>query len=243
MLALPGVASASGQAQDFSCATDSTHLYYSGTYDNVVVPPNSACLLSDSTILGNVTVQTNSTVEFENNGVVHGHVAAGDNTDVTEDDPGWTIDGPILGKNTQDISIAGNTHSILADNLGYLTIQSGNVDGSIALNQGQVSGFITTSQITGNLVMNGTTGEPPGPFGPVGFYIDGAPGVAPQDIGGDVVLTNNTQEIYLDGNHIHRNLVCAGNNPPPFNSVDGVGNQVDGRSVGQCATLNPAPSS
>jgi hypothetical protein len=46
--------------------------------------------------------------------------------------------------------------------------------------------------------------------------------------------------IYIFDNHIKKNLVCQGNNPPPFNSFEGITNTVDGRSTGQCATTNSA---
>jgi hypothetical protein len=55
-----------------------------------------------------------------------------------------------------------------------------------------------------------------------------------------VVLTNNQVPILIFGNHIKQNLACTGNNPPP--SGAGEANQVDGRSLGQCATIPTSPS-
>jgi hypothetical protein len=42
-------------------------------------------------------------------------------------------------------------------------------------------------------------------------------------------------------NDVHQNMICAGNNPPPYNDFDWFTNTVDGRSIGQCATENSPP--
>ena len=57
------------------------------------------------------------------------------------------------------------------------------------------------------------------------------------------MLTNNQSVEYVFLNTIRQNLICYGNNPPPYNDFDGIGNTVDGQSVGQCATSSsPGPS-
>ncbi len=233
--ALPAAASADASPQNLVCNTTPTNPYYSGTYGNVIVPPNGNCLLSNSTVYGNVIVQSNGSIEFENNGIVYGSLQVGDQGFLTQDEPegnpGWTFVGPLAANNAGQISIGATTHALVLNNVGYVTAQSANILGNFTINGGQAAGFITSSHIAGHLVMNATTGAPPGPLGASPFEIDGSPGVAPQDIDGNVLLTNNTQQINFDSNHVHRALVCTGNNPPPEAS----GNQVDGGAYGQCA--------
>jgi hypothetical protein len=117
-------------------------------------------------------------------------------------------------------------------------LSSATVDGSIVWNKGLYGGVIGSSVITGLVVLNGTTGDPTvgGSWLIAGPQLDGSP----QEIDGNVVLSNNQVPIYVFDNHIKQNLVCEGNNPAPFTSFAGFGNTVDGRSLGQCAAANPA---
>jgi len=98
--------------------------------------------------------------------------------------------------------------------------------------------WIGASVITGQVIVNGTAGDPlvGGSWLIAGPQLDSSP----QEIDGNLVLTGNQVPIYVFDNHIRQNLVCEGNNPAPFTSLSGFGNTVDGRSVGQCAAANPA---
>ena len=126
--------------------------------------------------------------------------------------------------------------------MSALTIQSATIDGSVVSNQSLYGGFVAGSVITGQLAINGTTA---GDDVESSIWFIAGPQLdsPPQEIDGNVVLTGNRSPIYIFDNHIKQNLVCAGNNPAPFNSVGAFGNTVDGRSVGQCATTNTPPVS
>lgn len=237
VLALPSGALAAGGhgAPDLQC--QSTTPVYTGTYDNVNVPPGQTCNLSGATIYGNVTVQTTGSVDFTGSGTVGGNLLVGSQGTAYED-TGWTIGGTAFGNGAGSLSIAGTVHGIVANKTETLSLSSAQVDGGVLSNQGVFGGVIGSSVITGSVVINGTTGGSgiPATWFIAGPQLDGSP----QDIGGNLVFTGNQGPAYIYDNHIHQNLVCEGNTPPPFDSVGGFGNTVDGHSVGQCATTNPA---
>jgi hypothetical protein len=152
----------------------------------------------------------------------------------------WTIGGTTIGNGAAMLSIAGTVHNVLANNEDTLALQSATVDGNIVSNQGVFGGAIVSSQIHGNVLINATS---PGQSGVASTWFIAGPQLSgdDQEIDGNLVLTGNQGPIYLFLNHIHQNLVCEGNNPPPYNDFAGLTNTVDGRSVGQCATQNSPP--
>lgn len=232
-LACPAGALAAGRnAPNLTC--DSSQPYYSGTYNNVVVPPEQSCNLSNSTVNGNVTVQYAGTLDLENSGTVGGDLLVG-NLASSFEDSGWSIAGQAVGNQSGGMSFAGTVHGILANKVGAVDTQTATVDGSVVSNQGTYGGAIVGSVVTGQVVINGSgTTDSPATWVIGGTQLDGSM----QEIDGNTVLTNNQAEILIFYNHIKQNLVCLGNDPAPINSVGGFGNTVDGRSVGQCATTN-----
>ncbi len=232
-LAFPAGALAAGHTPpNLTC--DGSQPFYTGTYNNVVVPPGDNCIISNSTIRGNVTVQQTANLDLENSGTVGGDLLVGSQASSFEDS-GWAIAGQALGNGSGGMSFAGTVHGILANKVDALDAQSATIDGSVVSNQGVFGGFIGGSVITGQLVINGSgTADNPATWAIGGTQPDGSM----QEIDGNAVLTNNQAQILIFFNHIKQNLVCLGNNPAPINSVGGFGNTVDGRSVGQCATTN-----
>ena len=232
-LALPSAAlAAGGQAPNLQC--DSSQPFYTGTYNNVYVPPQQTCNISSSTIYGSVTVGSAASLDLNGSGSVGGNVIVGSQASAYEDS-GWTIGGSALGNGAGTVSISGEVHGIAVNNTSVLSVSSATVDGDILSNGGGFGGSIGSSAITGSVYINGTTGGANATWFIAGPQNDGSP----QDIGGNLQLTNNQATIYVLDNHVHRNLACYRNTPPPFTSYGGTGNQVDGQSLGQCATPNP----
>ena len=241
-LAIPAGALAAGRpAPNLTCEVTPANQFYSGTYDNVVVPPDQFCELSGATVRGNVTVETAASLDLGSSGTVGGNVLVGSQASAFEDS-GWVIGGAAIGNGAGSLGISGTVHGILANKVSALTIQSATIDGSVVSNQSLYGGFVAGSVITGQLAINGTTA---GDDVESSIWFIAGPQLdsSPQEIDGNVVLTGNRSPIYIFDNHIKQNLVCAGNNPAPFNSVGAFGNTVDGRSVGQCATTNTPPVS
>jgi hypothetical protein len=234
-LALPAAALGRGAPPNLSCTSASP--FYTGTYNNVTVPPDESCNLSNSTVLGSVTVQTDASLDLENSGTVGGSLLVGTGASSFED-TGWVISGAAAGNNAGSMSFGGTVHGIAGNNTGILGLSSATVDGSIVWNKGLYGGTIGASVITGQVLINGTTGDPT--IGGTWFIAGPQLNSAPQEIDGNLVLTDNQVPIYVYDNHIKQNLVCAGNNPAPVTSVPGFPNTVGGHSVGQCATPNPA---
>jgi hypothetical protein len=232
-LAFPAGALAAGHSPpNLTC--DSSQPFYTGTFNNVVVPPGQTCNISNSTIRGNVTVQQTGNLDLENSGTVGGDLLTGNAASAFEDS-GWVIAGQAVGNGSGGMSFEGTVHGILANKVDALDTQSATIDGSVVSNQGVFGGFIGGSVIKGQLVINGSgTADSPATWAIGGTQLDGSM----QEIDGNTVLTNNQAEILIFFNHIKQNLVCLGNNPAPINSVGGFGNTVDGRSLGQCATTN-----
>jgi hypothetical protein len=241
-LAVPAGALAAGRpAPNLTCEITSTTPFYSGTYNNVVVPPNQSCELSGATVRGNVTVEDTGSVDFESPGTVGGDLLVGNQADAFAGD-GWVIGGAAVANGAGELAIAGTVHGVVANKVQSLTIQSATIDGSVVSNQGVYGGFVGGSVITGQLAINATTA---GDDVQSSIWFIAGPQLdsSQQEIDGNVVLTDNQSPIYVFDNHIKQNLVCAGNHPAPFNSVGGFGNTVDGHSVGQCATTNTPPVS
>jgi hypothetical protein len=232
-LAFPAGALAAGHnPPNLTC--DSSQPFYTGTFNNVVVPAGQTCNISDSTIRGSVTVQQTGNLDLENNGSVGGDLLTGSQASSFEDS-GWVINGQALGNESGGMSFEGTVHGILANKVDALDTQNATIDGSVVSNQGVFGGAIAGSVITGQLVINGSgSADSPATWVVGGTQLDGSP----QEIDGNTVLTANQAEILIFFNHIKQNLVCLGNTPAPINSVGGFGNTVDGRSLGQCATTN-----
>jgi hypothetical protein len=232
-LAFPAGALAAGHnPPNLTC--DSSQPFFKGTFNNVVVPPTQTCNISDSTIRGNVTVEFGGSLDLENSGTVGGDLLTG-KLATSFEDSGWAIAGQAVGNESGGMSFAGTVHGILANKVDALDTQNATIDGSVVSNQGVFGGAIGGSVITGQLVINGSgTADSPATWVIGGTQLDGSM----QEIDGNTALTNNQAEILIFFNHIKQNLVCVGNTPAPINSVDGFGNTVDGRSVGQCATTN-----
>jgi hypothetical protein len=241
-LVIPAEALGAGRpAPNLTCEITPTNEFYTGTYNNVVVPPNQFCELSDATVRGNVTVETAASLDLGSSGTVGGDLLVGSQAGAFEDS-GWVINGAAIANGAGSLGISGTVHGILANQLSALTIQSATIDGSVVANQTVYGGFVAGSVIKGQLAINGTTAGDDAESS-VWFIAGPQLDSSPQEIDGNVVLTNNQSPIYIFDNHIKQNLVCAGNTPAPFNSVGGFGNTVDGRSVGQCATTNTPPVS
>lgn len=232
-LACPAGALAAGHgAPNLTC--DSSQPYYTGTYNNVVVPAGQMCILSNSTVHGNVTVRQTANLDLQNSGTVGGDLLVGSQASSFQDS-GWSIAGQAVGNGSGGMSFTGTVHGILANKVGSVDTQNATIDGSVVSNQTTYGGAIVGSVITGQLVINGSgTADSPATWAIGGTQLDGSM----QEIDGNTVLTNNQAEILFFYNHVEQNLVCLGNNPAPINSVGGIGNTVDGRSVGQCATTN-----
>ncbi|HEY5245125.1 MAG TPA: hypothetical protein VIJ60_05610, partial [Acidimicrobiales bacterium] len=197
------------------------------------VPPDQTCNLSNSTVRGNVTVQADSSIDLENTGTVGGSLLVGTGASSFED-TGWTISGPSAADDAGSMSFAGTVHAIVGNNTGTLGLSSATVDGSILWNKGLYGGVIGSSVIAGQVVLNGTVGDPTvgGTWLIAGPQLDGSP----QEIDGNLVLTNNQVPIYVLDNHIKQNLVCEGNNPAPFTSLSGFATPSTG---GRSASARP----
>jgi len=234
-LALPAGALAAGP-QSLTC----TGVVAGGTYSSLTVPSGQSCYLSNATVLGNATVQSTGSLELDQNGTIGGNVLVNYEASLDENDS-WTIQGTIVGDSAAELIIAATTHNILANDDGTLALQSATVKGNVVSNDGIFGGAIASSAIYGNVLVNGTS---PGESGVNSVWEIAGPQLNgdEQEIYGNLVLTNNQSEILVFYNHIHQNLVCYGNNPPPYNDFDGLTNTVDGRSVGQCATQNSPPA-
>lgn len=220
-LALPSGALADN-AQNLQCSGT-----YTGTYDNVTVPAGQVCNISASTIRGNVTVQSAASLALNGSGSVGGSLYVAPQAGAYEDS-GWVIGGVATADHAGDLSIMGTVHGILATGADALDVTNATVDGSIVSNRGVYGGAIASSVIRGNVVIDGTTGAAgiTATWFIAGPQLDGSP----QEIDGNLALTDNQATIYNLDNHIHQNLACLGNSPAP---VD-LANTVDGRSIGQC---------
>ena len=239
-LALPAGALASAPKKpppDLTCEITPTQLFYSGTYNNVTVPPGQTCELSNATVRGNVTVEMAGSVTFENSGTVGGSLLVGQLGGASEE-TGWVINGAALANQAAGLTFQGTVHGILANDTDTLALGSATVDGSVVSNRGVFGGAVTSSVITGDLIINATASSDPAIDSTWLIAGPQADGTTPQEIDGNVILTNNKSLILLFANHIKKNLVCQGNDPAPINSFGGEPNTVDGRSTGQCATNN-----
>lgn len=225
-LAAPAAASANASGPNLVC--NST--YTGGTYANVLVPPNGNCDISNATILGNVVAQNGATLDLDNStsAVVRGDILTSSNT-VFYLSPGWTVDGTLTANGAEWVVIdGGTTHEVVSNaSANFYLYDETTVHGDVVANRTQSYGEIASEDpITGNVAINGSVGD--GNFAVIG-----------QDIGGNLLVTNNHVETDFFENTIHQNLVCTGNNPPP--SDDGFGNYVMGRQMGQCAGFINSP--
>jgi hypothetical protein len=238
-LALPAGALAAHGSPNLTCEVSGSTIVYSGTYANVTVPTDQSCYLSNATVLGDITVETQASLDLQNTGTVGGNLLVNQYSGAYED-TGWNIHGTTTGNGAGSLSITGTVHNVVAEGTYSLDLSSATVDGNIVSDRGVFGGAIASSVIHGNVLVNGTTGY----AGIDTSWLIAGPQTDgdQQEIDGNLVLTNNQVPTSVFDNHIKQNLVCLSNNPPPFDSVDGSTNTVDGRSVGQCATVNPAPA-
>jgi hypothetical protein len=237
--ALPAsaLANGGGRPQSLSC----TGVVAGGTYSSLTVPPGQFCYLSNATILGNATVQSTASLELDQSGTISGNVLVNNQAGLYVD-TGWTVRGTTLGDSAAELTIQGTVHNVLANDDETLGIQNATIYGNVVSNNGVFGGAIVSSAIHGNVLINGTS---PGEDGVNSTWFIAGPQLSgdEQEIDGNLVLTNNQGPIYVFYNHVHQNLICAGNNPPPYNDFEGITNTVDGGSVGQCATENSPPPS
>ncbi len=225
ILALPAAASAQGPS-NLQC-----NGAYTGTYANVVVPPNDSCTLTDSTVFGTATVAPGATLDLAPSTAarVGGNVLVGPNATLTQES-GWTVGGTTAANGAAFLDISGGTtHDVLANRTQDVYVYGATVDGSVVANQTQSFGEVALNTIiTGDVVANGA------PASSQGFYIE------EQEVGGSVYVTNNQSATNVFLNTIDHNLVCTANHPPP--SDFGYGNYVKGREVGQCAGFVSDPN-
>lgn len=220
---------------------DCTGVVSGGTYANLIVPSGDDCFLSDATILGNATVESTASLDLENSGTIGGSLFVGSQGSAAEESD-WVIHGSALSNGADTLEILGTVeHSVLANDTLVLSMQSATVGGSVVSNRGSYGGAIVSSAIRGGLIIDGTS---PGSSGLTATWLIAGPqlGGDEQEIGRSVFLIDNQASIYIFDNHIHRDLVCVGNNPPPTDSVGTETNTVDGRSIGQCSSTTPAPA-
>jgi hypothetical protein len=168
-----------------------------------------------------------------------------------------TCTGVVTGGTYSSLTVPSGQFCYLSNAtiLGNATVQStgsleldqnGTIKGDVVVNyivsnDGILGGAIASSAIYGNVLVNGTS---PGEDGVTSTWVIAGPQLSgdQQEIYGNLVLTNNQSEMLVFYNHIHQNFACYGNNPAPYTDLGpGLGNTVDGRSLGQCATPN-APS-
>jgi hypothetical protein len=124
----------------------------------------------------------------------------------------------------------GPDRGILANDTQTLALGSATVDGSVISNRDVFGGVVSSSVITGDLVINATTGDPAiaGDWFIAGPQLDGSP----QQIDGSVYLTNNQVPIYLFDNHQHRRRTLDGavRDHQPRDRSRGQRGQVAGRA-------------
>lgn len=212
-LALAGSAQAEPSA-NYTCDGIAT-----GTYDNVTVPPNGSCTLTNATVRGNVIVQSGAFLDTQGTGSIHRNLLAADNTDVTVS-LDWTVYGSTLANAAFQMTLDGTVHNVLLNNTQDANLYATTIEGSLVSNGAVNSlGIQSTTRITGNVVINNTAAGG-------SYYLSYNP-----QIDGSVLVTNNQTAGSIDDNVIARDLACYRNTPPPANFA----NQVGGRSLGQCS--------
>ena len=105
-LAIPAGALAAGRpAPNLTCQVTPTNQFYTGTYDNVVVPPDQFCELTGATVRGNVTVESAGSLDLGSSGTVAGNVLVGSQASAFEDS-GWVIGGAAIGNGAGSLGIS-----------------------------------------------------------------------------------------------------------------------------------------
>ena len=219
LVTLPATSGAAGN-QKFVCNIDPiTGTALSGTYFDVVVPPNGYCLLDGATVTHDVIAQHNSSLAVQNTTIGH---------DLTASQPALFATGEFA-------TAAGGPV-----NVGHDLNVSGSDDGS----GGSID--VCDTKITHDLSINGTRTFDEIQVGDVGGEIgcSGAPS-APDSVGNNVNISGN-KPAHLDiGNdQIGNNLSVNGNQAT---NADGGGAFVDvsDNTVGGNANCNgnkPAPA-
>jgi hypothetical protein len=233
-LALPSGALAAGEGQNLTC--NRTAPYIGGTYATVTVPAGGTCtlidvkVLGDATVLGETALQSGGNLELfddattGNGGFIGGNLTLGDGSELYEDF-GWVVRGTTVGDAPSSLSLDGTVHNVLLDKAQDANLYATTIDGNFVSNGATDSvGIDNTTKITGNVVLNGSSG---GNAGLSNYYITNNP-----EIDGSVLVTDNQALVDIEDNTIRQNLACYGNTPPPINA----GNIIGGRSLGQCAT-------
>lgn len=225
--ALPAAAHAAGPP-NLQC----NGTYSGGMYANVIVPPNGNCDLSNTTVMGNVTALSGSslTLDFSSaKSSVGGNVAVGSNVAFALSQ-GWTVGGTITGQGASILGITGGTtHDILSTGTGDLFVSGATVKGNLVANQTQGFGVIGSNPvITGNVTINASANS-------VSEF-----DLESQLVNGNVSVTNNNTQIEIFFNTIRESLACTGNSPAPDDN-QGDGNYVQGHQLGQCAGFQNSP--
>jgi hypothetical protein len=186
-------------------------------------PPNLTCKITPTTLFysgtyNNVTVPRGQTCELSG-ATILGNVTVQTAGSVAFESPGTVGGNLFVGQ------LAG-----ASEGTGWAISGAATANQAASMTfQGTVHGILAND---GDLVINATTGDP----AVAGDWFIGQLGGPPQEIGGSVFLTNNQVPIFILDNHIKRNLVCQGNNPPPINSAGGIGNTVDAKAQAARAT-------
>ena len=180
------------------------------TFDNVVVPSGSTCvLLAGTVVTGNVDVESGSVFStFSGSVSIGGNVQADGATTVS-----------IVCS-----TVNGNVH--IKQSAGFQRITGSTIGGNVEIEQSSTSIIVGPSPGLGASPGCGGAGVPV-PFGGGNF------------VGGNVKLENNitTFPANVASNTISGNLECKNNNFAPVLGPLGVLNTVFGNKVGQCAGL------
>ena len=200
-------APSAGAATAFECSGQ-----FSGEVaGNLVVRPDTFCIILNSVIHGNVVVEPGA-IGF------HSHASTIDGTvrstlpqlDIRVLDS--TVKGSVIVRRTHSGTVGAICRSFIGGNVELIEDA-----GDMYLGQTGFGGVcFGPDVIDGNLVISDGSGYVP---------------VVGETVGGNVRVVFNLGVERLIGNTIHGNLTCRKNSPP----VDASGNTVDGRATGECA--------
>ena len=202
------------RAADTICGPG-THEFANTTFNgNLVVPQNEACfLIGNVTVTGNVQVQTNALLEFDNgNNRIDGNLSIGTNA-VFNLSGTLTVDGNIAANQCYSIlNYDGPLRSIIVGgNVNIQSCQYVDFFPSPSLDKNEIGGNFTCSNSPDCVLAN-------------------------TNVNGGVQFTNNstTNNSFSDvsNNTIGGNLKCQGNG-----NITGGGNTVGGHETGQCANF------
>jgi hypothetical protein len=216
-------------------------------YQHLSVPKGATCLLQDVTVVGNVSVGTNATLQLGANTNIGGNLRAdgcssmqevgptnvtpppiliGGNVEINNCTIGGDL-GPLTGESFPGFIVRGN---LSCENNGdYCVLNGAEIDGNVRLGK-NVESQVYESTIGGNVAVNNNSCTKPGCE---------AAAVVKSTIAGNVTVDGNsgpTGATSVGGNEIGGNLRCRGNSSDVTEDEDGP-NTVDGKKQGQCAGL------